>query len=798
MDLSDEEYINISHKHKQLNNKLNKDDLCMKNDRDGNDNQQVKSSIDCIINALSCSDGEIDTSYMLQQNNNEEKIEDKSEIEILKQSFSNIFNSESDSSKTKINDDSYGLTRRLKISNNEETQKITVNEEKNKDQDHTQFSFMKDCSTDDDVIIYKKEDNDLNLESENLFSMISDDIEILSDDISLRNIKYLNEQKEEIQDAYEISSISDDISISKIYSVKADEEKDDKTENNKQPDDYIVQNESQIFKSDVVIDDVCSKIDNPRQAITDINYTNENPLLYKYLKDYFDLDSFRVNQEDIVIDCINGKDVFVLMPTGGGKSLCFQLSALLSDGVTIIISPLLSLIEDQVRNLLEKNILALRLVGGMSREDVDVVYEAIKQGVVKILYVTPELFCRSERLGNLTNISRIVIDEAHCVSQWGFDFRPDYVQLADNLREINIPVIALTATANSRVEKDIVGFLKNPKIYRSSFNRKNIKYEVREKNKNTLINIVSFINAYYPNSRGIIYCTTKKECEEITDKLQDYKISAKYFHAGLSPKDRRNIQEDWSKNLKIIVATIAFGMGIDRKDVRFVIHYTLPKSVEGYYQESGRAGRDGLESISILYYSYADKRKIDFLIEQSYKNNRTFTDRKQKQDIKQRSKDELSAMIEYCENKVMCRRTLILEYFGEKFNSTNCTGCDNCKNKKKYIKIKIDKKITNHLISKVRQKDFTINQLVIECKKDMKNIKDKNTKKTHTDIFSSLSTFQYKTKIIIIERTIKKLLEKNILKEKIITNRIGYSNIYLAYNFKQCKEIEIVIEEEYK
>ncbi|KAG0438910.1 ATP-dependent DNA helicase hus2/rqh1 [Dictyocoela muelleri] len=408
------------------------------------------------------------------------------------------------------------------------------------------------------------------------------------------------------------------------------------------------------FKNEIPIEKI--RVNNP--------YENQSDEVYQILNDVFKLTDFRQNQEEIIRASLDKEDIFVLMPTGGGKSLCFQLPALLDEGVTIVISPLISLIHDQITNLLNKNIIAMAISSNIRERNV--IYQAVKKGICKILYVTPEMLVKNigfqEFLKTIT-ISRFVIDEAHCMSQWGNDFRPDYKELGFLKKEFNKPIICLTATATSRVEKDILKILNKPKIFRMSFNRRNLKYYVKPKGRDSDLDIVSFINTFYPNSLGIIYCFSKKDAESLSERLNSkYKMKSSFYHAGLSKSERRNIQNNWGKDFKIIIATIAFGMGIDRKDVRFVIHYSLPKSLEGYYQETGRAGRDNLESVCVLFYNYGDKKKINFLIE------------KGRDRVRQR--EELEHVVRYCENNKECRRKQLLKYFGE--DITFCDGCDVC------------------------------------------------------------------------------------------------------------------------
>lgn len=400
------------------------------------------------------------------------------------------------------------------------------------------------------------------------------------------------------------------------------------------------------------------------------------------LRNVFKLDNFRTNQKEIIKSSLEKQDVFVLMPTGGGKSITFQLPALIEEGITLVISPLLSLIQDQVQSLLNRNIIALSISSQLSISEKNLIFEIMQRKplLCKIFYVTPELIVKSTVFQHIlenVQISRIVIDEAHCVSQWGHDFRPDYKEVGNIIRDIfkdqRVPLIALTATASPKVESDVINNLnmKNVKIFRMSFNRPNLLYYVHKKTKSIDIDIVTFISSYYPDSCGIIYCTSKKECEMLSERFNDrYDLKTRFYHAGLSKNERVDVQNKWNEgHFKIIIATIAFGMGIDKKDVRFVIHYSLPKSLEGYYQETGRAGRDGLESVCHLFYSYADKKILEFLIDKGSNGSEN----------KRRQKEELRNVIQYCENLMDCRRVQVLLHFGENFDSNECKAtCDNC------------------------------------------------------------------------------------------------------------------------
>jgi ATP-dependent DNA helicase RecQ len=395
----------------------------------------------------------------------------------------------------------------------------------------------------------------------------------------------------------------------------------------------------------------------------------EKDALKLKLKEVFGYPSFRGNQERIIRNILDGKNTFVIMPTGAGKSLCYQLPALMLDGLAVVISPLIALMKNQVDQLNTYGVNARFLNSTLSKGEITKLRKDAMSGNIRLLYVAPESLTKEENIEFLkkVNVSFVAIDEAHCISEWGHDFRPEYRRIKSMIQQLgNLPIVALTATATPKVQLDIQKNLQmeDADIFLSSFNRKNLYYEVRPK-KETKKQLIKFLRDNKGKS-GIIYCLSRKKVEEIAKMISVNGFKAAPYHAGLDPDVREKNQDDFlNEEVDIIVATIAFGMGIDKPDVRFVVHYDVPKSLEGYYQETGRAGRDGLEGYCLMFYSHNDLNKLE-----KFNKDKSVQERENARILLQE--------MEYYAESPVCRRRQLLHYFGEEFKEDNCGMCDNC------------------------------------------------------------------------------------------------------------------------
>ena len=478
--------------------------------------------------------------------------------------------------------------------------------------------------------------------------------------------------------------------------------------------------------------------------------------LHSELKRHFGFDSFKGNQETIIENLINEKDTFVLMPTGGGKSLCYQLPSLIMHGTAIVISPLIALMKNQVdamRNFSEVDGIAHFLNSSLNKQAIDMVKEDLLSGKTKLLYVAPESLTKEENIEFLKTIpiSFYAVDEAHCISEWGHDFRPEYRRIRPIINEIGSrPVIALTATATPKVQHDIQKNLAmtDATVFKSSFNRPNLYYEVRPKSKEVDKDIIRFIKSQ-PGKSGIIYCLSRKKVEELAETLVVNEINALPYHAGMDANTRSANQDAFIlERCDVIVATIAFGMGIDKPDVRYVIHYDIPKSLEGYYQETGRAGRDGGEGKCIAFYSNKDLQKLE-----KFMQGKPIAE----QEI---GKQLLLETASYAESSI-CRRRTLLHYFGEEYNEDNCGNCDNCLNPKKKVEANEDLCAVIETINALKEKfkaEYIINVLIGKATNDIKSFHH-----DELEMFGTMSEEdQRKLAAVIRQAIIEGYLEKDI------------------------------------
>ena len=483
----------------------------------------------------------------------------------------------------------------------------------------------------------------------------------------------------------------------------------------------------------------------------------EETSIHKLLKEVFGFDQFKGNQEAIIKSVLAGNNTFVLMPTGGGKSLCYQLPALMKEGTAIVVSPLIALMKNQVdmiRNFGTDLGIAHVMNSSLSKAELLEVKEDLKSGKTKMLYVAPESLTKDETVDFLKTlkISFVAIDEAHCISEWGHDFRPEYRRLRPIINAISkdLPIIALTATATVKVQQDIMKNLEimDAKVFKSSFDRPNLYYEVRPKTKDVIKDIIKYIKQN-PGKSGIVYCLSRKKVEELAETLVVNGIRALPYHAGLDSQTRKENQDKFlMEEVDVIVATIAFGMGIDKPDVRFVIHHDIPKSLEGYYQETGRAGRDGGEGNCIAFYDYEDIHKLE-----KFNKGKNVAE----QEI---ARELLNETVTYAESAV-CRHRLLLHYFGEEYDKDNCGSCDNCRYPKEKFDGKEDMKMILEAVFETKQlfKTKHIAELLVgKMTGDIKAAKQENS-----EFFGAGGDHDEKYWTAIIRQAlVHKLLSKDI------------------------------------
>ena len=515
------------------------------------------------------------------------------------------------------------------------------------------------------------------------------------------------------------------------------------------------------------------------------------------MKERFHLRGFRPNQLEAINATLGGKDAFVLMPTGGGKSLCYQLPAIVNSGhtrgVTVVISPLLSLMQDQVDHLQKLKIQALLINSEVTAEHrrlvMDSLREPLPEKYIQLLYITPEMINKSQMILNSFRdlhrrgkLARIVIDEAHCVSQWGHDFRPDYKMLGEVRQQFQgVPVMALTATATENVKVDVIHNLgiRNCQVFTQSFNRPNLTYEVRSKGKgkDVLKSMATTMNTFYKNQCGIVYCLSRQNCEKIAKQLrEEYGIKAHHYHAGMDPQEKRLVQEQWQAGrYHVIVATIAFGMGIDKPDVRFVIHHTIPKSLEGYYQETGRAGRDGKRSGCYLYYGYQDTSALRRMID----------DGEGSYEQKERQQKMLRNMVQFCENRSDCRRVQVLNYFNESFRKEDCNAaCDNCNSQSSFESQDFTKFAVDaiKLVKRIEQDEAKVTLLhCVDVFRGAKNKKISAMGHDRLDQYGTGSDLERGD----IERLFHRLLSEDAIVEHNEVNKKGFALQYVHVSICQ-------------
>lgn len=643
---------------------------------------------------------------------------------------------------------------------------------------------------DDDDVEFLEDPISESLPQDHTVAVHSEEFEPLSD----TDLEEFDAEREDQTQFDEIKELDDDLKI--ISEAKLDAEDVPLSfAIKKEPKSLDTQLQTELVPvPEVIEDDDFSMADlEPYMEETE-KCTRENSVqpqyawtseMYHKLRHVFGLDSFRPNQLEAVNATLQGKDAFVLMPTGGGKSLCYQLPAIVksgrTSGTTIVVSPLISLMQDQVEHLLAKDIKASMFSSKGTAEQRRMTFNLFMNGLLELVYISPEMIkasvqCKKaiSKLYEHGKLARIVVDEAHCVSNWGHDFRPDYKELSFFKQEYpDIPMIALTATASEQVRMDIIHNLQlnNPVFLKQSFNRTNLFYQVLKKEKNSIFQMCDMIRTKFKNQTGIIYCHSKNSCEQTSALMQKNGVKCAFYHAGMDPDERFQVQQDWQADrVQVICATVAFGMGIDKPDVRFVFHFTVPRTLEGYYQETGRAGRDGNFSQCIMYYSFRDVRTIQTMIQK---------DKNLDMINKEKHLDKLQQVMQYCDNRTDCRRQLVLSYFNEQFDPKDCgKNCDNCKNSSNIVyqtkDVTEESKDIANLIKSIQDSKVTL----IHCQDVYKGSKYQKIVQLghHQSPYHGMGKDWKKADI---ERIFFKLVTERILNEYSVSTGRGFFSTYV-------------------